>query len=192
MREGHETTPQSPKKREAENHTAYLLSQNWTLSSGPRTLRVRSEMSFRFSGIVTLCLATGLVWGWCGQAGAGDAQPALRDTLRQKRSPTGAMWRSLALPGWGQFYNRHPFKGGIIAVAETGSVAAFFVRRRQIQRQAQPGFRRNVFLHTTIGIVLYSMVDAYVDAYLDAVDWDATVRAGPNGMEAVLALKVRF
>ena len=106
----------------------------------------------------------------------------------------GAMWRSLALPGWGQFYNRHPIKGGIIAVAETGSVVAFFVRRQQIQRQqqAQPGFRRNAFLFTTIGIVLYSMADAYVDAYLDAVNWDATVRAGPSGMEAVLALKVRF
>ena len=102
------------------------------------------------------------------------------------------MLRSLALPGWGQFYNGKHFKGSLIAAAEVGSVAAFFVRRDQIRRDTPPGVahERNVFFFTTIGVILYSMGDAYVDAHLDAVDWsEIDVGATERGLEARIVIR---
>ncbi len=91
------------------------------------------------------------------------------DSAESGRSPTGAMLRSLALPGWGQFYNGKYIKGSLFAVAEIGSVVAFFVRRNQIEDETLPGMRkeRNVYFFTTIGAILFSLGDAYVDAHLD-------------------------
>jgi len=104
------------------------------------------------------------------------------------------MWRSLVLPGWGQFHNRRPVKACVIAALEVGSAAAYLLRREEVRRMqaASPEARRNVFLFSTVAVVLYSMADAYVDAHLDAVDWGATVRAGASGPEARLGLLVRF
>ena len=132
---------------------------------------------------------------WAGTAWAADVEPAASDTTRQVRSPKGAMLRSLALPGWGQFYNGRVVKGGIVAAAEVGSAAAFFVRRRRIDREAEADAteRRNVYFFTTIGAVLYSMIDAYVDAHLDAVDWGGVqVEPGDAGGEMRVVLRVRF
>jgi hypothetical protein len=115
------------------------------------------------------------------------------DTTVAARSPRGAMLRSMALPGWGQFYNRKYIKGGLFAAAEIGSAVAYFVRRDQIDRETPPGEARarNVYFFTTIGMVLFSMGDAYVDAHLDAVDWgEIDIGATERGMEA--RLKVRW
>ncbi|MBW7997894.1 MAG: hypothetical protein FVQ81_15255 [Candidatus Glassbacteria bacterium] len=38
---------------------------------------------------------------------------------RERKSPGGAFLRSLAVPGWGQFYTEHPVRGTITAAAET-------------------------------------------------------------------------
>ena len=136
-----------------------------------------------------------LLAGWIGPAEAGEPEPAPTDTTRQVPSPRKVMLRSLALPGWGQFHNRRLIKGSLIAAAEVGSAVAFFVRRNQMNKEravdAPPG--RNIYLFTTFGIVFYSMVDAYVDAHLDAVDW-GEVEAGVSekGMEVRAFLKVRF
>lgn len=90
------------------------------------------------------------------------------------KSPTKAMIRSLLVPGWGQVYNEKKLKGVLVATAEIGSVVAFFVRRDQLSREVvlagQPP-KRNLYLFTTIGIVFYSVVDAFVDAHLDGFDW---------------------
>jgi hypothetical protein len=102
------------------------------------------------------------------------------------------MLRSLALPGWGQFYNRRPVKGALIAAAETASAAAFFVRRRQLADEVVPAGqapKRNLFLLTTIGVLFYSAVDAFVDAHLDGVNWGA-VRAGPEGADLVAPFRI--
>jgi hypothetical protein len=40
------------------------------------------------------------------------------------RTRSGAVFRSLVAPGWGQFYNRQPVKGGIIIGAEVALVGA--------------------------------------------------------------------
>jgi hypothetical protein len=75
----------------------------------------------------------------------------------------------MALPGWGQFYNRKPVKGGIMSAAYAASLTGIVVRQRQLDREqadpAQP--RRNVFVFTTLGLIFYSAVDAYVDAHLN-------------------------
>ena len=105
------------------------------------------------------------------------------------------MLRSLALPGWGQFYNGRTVKGGLVAAAEVGSVVAFFVRRDQIHRETPPGSipKRNLYFFTTIGILLYSMVDAYVDAHLDTVDWGKVqVEPGEGGVEIRAVFEVSF
>ena len=97
------------------------------------------------------------------------------DTLQAtSKSPTTAMIRSLVLPGWGQFYNGKKFKGSLVAAAEVGSVVAFFVRRDQINKEVRPVGeppKRNFYLLSSIGIVFYSVVDAFVDAHLDDFDW---------------------
>ena len=85
----------------------------------------------------------------------------------------GAVLRSIALPGWGQFYNGKRAKGVVIATAEVASAVAYVARRQQIKDIQE----RNIYFFTTIGIVLYSMADAYVDAHLSRVDW-AEVEAG--------------
>ena len=90
------------------------------------------------------------------------------------KSAAKAMTRSLLLPGWGQFYNGKRFKGTLIAAAEVGSVVALFVRRDQINNESRPAGqapKRNFFVLSTIGIVFYSVVDAFVDAHLDDFDW---------------------
>ena len=143
-----------------------------------------------------LALVVGMLMvGSVGPAEAGEPEKAPFDTTRQVRSPRRAMLRSLALPGWGQFYNRRVIKGGLIAAAEVGSAGAFFVRRNQINKERVVGTppRRNIYFFSTLGIVFYSMVDAYVDAHLDGVDWgDVEVGPGEGGVEVKVMFKVRF
>ena len=140
-----------------------------------------------------------LIGVWSGPSGAEEAaearvDTAQADTAQAVTSPRRAMLRSLALPGWGQFHNGRFIKGGIVAAAEMGSAVAFFVRRRQIGEDPDDGRTRgNPYLFTTIGIVFYSMVDAYVDAHLDAVDWGGVeVGAGEGGAEVRLRVELRF
>jgi hypothetical protein len=52
------------------------------------------------------------------------------------KSPSGALWRSLAVPGWGQLYNGRPVRAavGFLAVAGIGTIA--------VQDQLEYGERR--------------------------------------------------
>jgi hypothetical protein len=52
-------------------------------------------------------------------------------------TPTGALWRSLAVPGWGQLYNRQPVRAAVAAGAVGGMAALTLVingRYRLYQR----------------------------------------------------------
>lgn len=125
------------------------------------------------------------------------AQPdstQIDSVARVKKSPTGAMARSLAIPGWGQFYNGKKVKGTIVATAEVASVVAFFVRRNQINDEAVPlgqPPRRNFYLLSTIGLVFYSVVDAFVDAHLDDFDW-GQLEYRPDQRSVTLKLQRKF
>ena len=139
-----------------------------------------------------------LIGVWSGPSGAeveeARVDTAQVDTARSVTSPRRAMLRSLALPGWGQFHNGRYIKGSIIAAAEVGSAVAFFVRRHQIGDDPEDGTRRrNLYLFTTLGIVFYSMVDAFVDAHLDGVDWGTVeVGKGEGGVEVRARVDLRF
>jgi hypothetical protein len=49
---------------------------------------------------------------------------------RKSKSPAGALLRSLALPGWGQFYTEHPVRGTITALAETAFISVMIIELR--------------------------------------------------------------
>jgi hypothetical protein len=109
------------------------------------------------------------------------------DTSLKGKSPTGALLRSIAIPGWGQFYNRKYFKSLVVFGTETTFITLAVIewgRRNEHKRNfenlpldnpdkawefEQFRFyedRRNLFLWVTAGIVFLSMFDAYVDAQL--------------------------
>lgn len=54
------------------------------------------------------------------------ATSALQDTSRlpEDHSPRGALWRSIVLPGWGQWYNRQYYKIPIVYLGLGGLVVA--------------------------------------------------------------------
>jgi hypothetical protein len=134
----------------------------------------------------------------------------------QTKSPMGALLRSVAFPGWGQFYNRKYLKSAVVFGAETTFITMAVVdwtRMSEHQRNFQnPNYpdrygefdlfrayedRRNLFLWITGGIVFLSMFDAYVDAHLydfkteQVRDLSVSVLPGvdPNGgMKIVLSI----
>jgi hypothetical protein len=87
-------------------------------------------------------------------------------------SPSGAMWRSLAVPGWGQAYNKKWLKAGIFAAAEIGLTANAIIQNQYKQKAtswAEEEYYRNnrsLSIWWLAGVILYSMGDAYVDAHL--------------------------
>jgi len=112
----------------------------------------------------------------------------------QQRSPTGALLRSLALPGWGQLYNRKYIKAFVVAGLETFLIVEA-VRFWDLAEQAYDEFssvddptlrllyyydydfyrdRRNLFLYFSGVTIFLSMIDAYVDAHLQNFDVDIT------------------
>jgi hypothetical protein len=97
----------------------------------------------------------------------------------------------MLLTGWGQFYNGRPIKGGVVAAAQAASVAGIVVRGRQVRREPA-GSGRNVFVFTTLGLVFYSAVDAYVDAHLaeDRAETVALWPTGDGGAAILLTLRV--
>lgn len=114
--------------------------------------------------------------------------------IPQKPSPTGALLRSVALPGWGQIYNHKYIKAVIIGGAEIAFVTGVAVQnerlkdsRRKFDQLLDSGANpsaialeqqniqfyentRNTFIWLTAGAIFYSMLDAYVDAHLAQYD----------------------
>ena len=119
------------------------------------------------------------------------AIPLVTDTLSQKsllsreksnlRSPSGALLRSLAVPGWGQLYNKKYFKAVIVAGGQgvlLGTSVVEWKRASDAKKDASlpPDERlenyrlhinnRNLFLWLYAAVTVVSMLDAYVDAHL--------------------------
>ncbi len=96
--------------------------------------------------------------------------PAHSKALR--KSPTGAMLRSMAVPGLGQWYNQKRFKAVIVAGVEIGLIVDAVVQN-QLAAQATISYDREFYRNNrSLAIwwlgaaILYSMADAYVDAHL--------------------------
>lgn len=106
----------------------------------------------------------------------GNMQTALADSVNKKiigkRNPRGAMLRSIFVPGWGQFYNGKWFKGIIIAGTECGIVINSVVQNEYAKNSVTSLERefyidnRNLSYWWLAGAILYSAIDAYVDAHL--------------------------
>ena len=140
------------------------------------------------------------------------------DSILKEKSPTGALLRSVAFPGWGQFYNRKYFKSVAVFGAETTFITLAAIEwgrmnkhKKNFQNPDYPDRywefeqfqfyedRRNLFLWITAGIVFLSMFDAYVDAHLYNFDKeevrDLTISVLPEaggGSDVKLLFSIRF
>lgn len=154
-----------------------------------------------------------------GQAEGSDfsGSEAKTDTVLERKSPMGALLRSVAFPGWGQFYNRKYAKSVVVFGAEATFITMAIVdwgRMKEHKRNFQnPDYpdrywefdqfqfyedRRNMFLWITAGITFISMFDAYVDAHLynfkkeEVRDLSISILPGANDagqMKIVLSVK---
>jgi len=101
-----------------------------------------------------------------------------------KKYPITAAFRSMIFPGWGQFYNDRPKKGGIILGAEllfAGSAISNYILYKQSKAAYDRAAQRDlasdkyiemeqyaqinwVSLGAMSSIWLYAVIDAYIDA----------------------------
>jgi hypothetical protein len=131
-----------------------------------------------------------------GTTGGGflSAQGAADSTLAQPfktKNPTGALLRSLVLPGWGQLYNQQYVKTILAVTAEGLLVAGAIVEHQRAeddhavyqdllrsdtvreaawQRYTRRIDKRNTYLWYFAGFKVVSIIDAYVDAHLYRFD----------------------
>lgn len=99
------------------------------------------------------------------------------DTVKtSSKSPTGAMIRSLILPGWGQLYNKKYVKAILAFGAEIGLLTnSIYLNQKykasdtELEREFYIN-NRNLSNWWLVGVILFSMADAFVDAHLADFD----------------------
>jgi hypothetical protein len=135
--------------------------------------------------------------------------------LEKTKNPTGALLRSLALPGWGQLYNEQYLKCGLVLLAEGLLIGGTIVehgraendhsvyqdlslgdevREAAWRRYSRRIDKRNTYLWYLAGAKFLSMVDAYVDAHLYRFDegpFAVDVEAWP-GARVEMCLVIRY
>lgn len=151
--------------------------------------------------------------------GAGTAQdPPVADSPSappvRTKNPTGALLRSLALPGWGQLYNEQYIKSALVLAAEGLLVAGAVVEHQRAgddhavyqdlsqseavreaawNRYSRRIDKRNAYLWYYAGFKFLSVIDAFVDAHLYRFDegpFAVMVRAGPvAGLRVAVAVR---
>ncbi len=141
--------------------------------------------------------------------------PAPADSVRVHRrdaqagflsSPTGALLRSVAFPGWGQWSNGKKQKAGVYF-----GIESYFITKSLIWRHRARGAtdliafshardRRNYFYWLTGVTIFISMFDAYADRYLLTLErtrhegddyWGLREGLTPSGPWC-LSLTIRF
>jgi hypothetical protein len=133
---------------------------------------------------------------------SGPPRVSAADTLAQGheakkpffQSPTGIMFRSLVVPGWGQATNHAWVKAALVAGGETVLIASIVQDTHKLETldSTDPEYgviydhrQRNAWWLG--GLVFLSMVDAYVDAHLKGFD----VQLGPEPKNDELRLYAR-
>ena len=94
----------------------------------------------------------------------------------KKKSPTGAMIRSLIFPGLGQWYNNKKIKAFLVFCAQSGLLAnSIYLNQKYVTSSTE--FERNFYINNRnlsvwwlVGTTLFSMADAFVDAHLADFD----------------------
>ena len=121
----------------------------------------------------------------------------------QKKSPTGAMIRSVLIPGWGQLYTKHYVKGGLIFCLESGLVLSAIIEDKKARDVYQRNYkeyldridRRNGYIWWTVGLIAFSMIDAYVDAHLfnfDEEEITLSIEQSPYPSEVQLVIRIHI
>jgi len=171
-----------------------------------------SSQTFLFIFVFSVSLILHSDYVYAQKPDSTNAEPvsqpdsATADSSKTK-SPRGAMLRSIFIPGWGQFYNGKWFKGILIAGTEIGLVANAVIQNQYavnsttlLEREFYVN-NRNLSFWWLAGAILYSAVDAYVDAQLYHFDEspDLSVNFMPVDSPALsgekvwaLSLKLRF
>ena len=128
------------------------------------------------------------------------------------RSPSGALLRSLAVPGWGQLYNKKYFKTVIVAGGQgvlLGTAIVEWKRATNAKNDASlplatrlEDYRlhtnnRNMLLWLYAAATVVSMLDAYVDAHLSQDTGEGVPKIGniiiaPSYEKKSLILKLRL
>lgn len=114
-----------------------------------------------------------------GVAAPSDRAAAPRVEVRTV-SPGSAVFRSLLIPGWGQFYTRHPVKGGLFigGVVTTLALAINYksksVTAQEYYYEAGPGEREEVWedaeKFNLLGNVFYAMTAlVWIGGGVDAI-----------------------
>jgi len=92
-------------------------------------------------------------------------------------TPSSAMYHSLFLSGWGQMDNGRRKKAALCLAAELFCVGGFLYEHHLQNDRGLTAFERdtirtdrNTFVLYWLGVKLFSMVDAYVDAQLRDYD----------------------
>jgi len=150
--------------------------------------------------------------GRCAELSSADS------TTVSPPSPAGALLRSAMYPGWGQLANGKPVKAFVIMAVETylagvaisahrrtndiAEAARFATTEEEIARYEERlgayEERRDAYLWWLGAAVLYSMLDAYVDANLAGVRESTSTPVpvlqgtGEEGGSLRLGLRVRF
>ncbi|UCE67185.1 MAG: hypothetical protein JSU85_04010 [Candidatus Zixiibacteriota bacterium] len=144
----------------------------------------------------------------CSQAFCQNAD----STMLKRKNPTGALFRSLFVPGLGQFYNEKYIKAAIIAGIEIYLINEVYThwhkadlhekhftnafdnpvyQAEEFARYEKELDRRGNSTWFLAATVFFSMFDAYVDAHLS--DFDQTDKAfevyiGPGREDEVVAI----
>ena len=100
-----------------------------------------------------------------------------------QKSPRGAFVRSLAFPGWGQWYNEQKIKAVLAFSVESFLIGLALYYNKRAGGSMEEEFytdRRNGAYWWLLGAALISGVDAYIDAYLYDFDTgpDLELRVG--------------
>jgi hypothetical protein len=146
--------------------------------------------------IAALCLAVQL--GVVGPNFAADRAD------KPLKSTTGAVLRSIAVPGWGQYYTGHRLKAALYLIGE-GSFMWGISRNHDLMMAAKTStdpyyhdyeqfYRnsRNKLIWWLAGAVLLSMGDAYVDAHLYKLDISPDLGSTATADAAGVRFTLRF
>lgn len=97
------------------------------------------------------------------------------DTVLWTPNPTGAAFRSLFVPGWGQIYNKRPLKSLVYTAIEGSLIYGIlrehrsFLYYRRIDQPHNADLMRNNRNQLTwylAGTLIMASLDAFVDAHL--------------------------
>lgn len=101
---------------------------------------------------------------------------SVRLALKKKSSPRSVMFRSLVVPGWGQYYNHQYLKAALVCGAEVGllTTAIYWNNKANAANNRDDKLfyqnNRNTANWFLLGTVILSLLDAYVDASLADFD----------------------